>query len=133
MFQKSPESVDVSCRRCGSALRLLSDSYPLVFRCENAHLLHWADLLKGDIPPGGSVPLLRIWEQEVRMLHELSGCALHHGRTLVAADFKDAADRIEGWMASLLSLLSQSNAASSAAESGTSRSPADELQHAQAG
>ena len=110
MLQKSTDG-EVFCRTCSSPLHLLSDSYPLVFRCENAHLLHWGDLLKGDIPAGGPVPMLRIWEQEVRMLHELSGCALHHGRTLVAADFKEAADRIEGWISSLHSLLSRSGEA----------------------
>src|SRR5258708_26855783 len=104
VFQKSPDLVDVSCRRCGSPLHLVSDAVPLVFSCDNAHLLRWRDLLEVDFPGSGPMPLLRTWEQEARMLHELSGCALHHGRALVAADFKEAALRIEGWI-SMLPLL----------------------------
>jgi len=113
VLQLSPASVDVSCRKCGGPLHLLSESYPLVFCCDNDHLLRWRDLLDLDLPEDGPLPILRIWKHEARMLHELSGCALHHGRTLIAADFKEAAVRIEGWISSLHSLLTIAEASSS--------------------
>jgi len=107
VLQLSPPGLEAFCRSCGSPLHLLPDTYPLIFLCDREHLHAWVDLFKDDLPGGGPPPMLKIWEQEVRLLHKLSSSALHHGRTFVAADFKEAADRIEGWISSFQSLLSR--------------------------
>lgn len=51
--------------------------------------------------------MLRVWEHQARKLLELSGCAIVNGDPLVAADFQEAAHRIEDWMASLSSVMAR--------------------------
>jgi hypothetical protein len=48
---------------------------------------------------------LRLWNQRARLLRELSGCAFRNGKALEAADFEEAADRVESWVGSLFKLL----------------------------
>jgi len=84
----------------------LPEAYPPVFCQEKASLLA---LEEQGIPPEDRLAwsTLRRWEQRARLLHELSGCALRNGHALEAADYKEAANRLEGWIASLFKLLTK--------------------------
>jgi hypothetical protein len=106
----SSGGLEAACLACDRPLSFLPDSYPLVFRCENGHCLTLRDLLDHDWPRETEIRLdllestLARWTARARMLHSLSGAALRYGHALIAADFKEAAGRIDGWTASLLSL-----------------------------
>ncbi|HVR87645.1 MAG TPA: hypothetical protein VMU54_25185 [Planctomycetota bacterium] len=103
----------VACSTCDRPLRFIPDCYPLVFRCENAHLFTLEEILDHDLPgacffkDGLPWSTLRNWEQRARLFHALSGCALRNGHPLIAADFKEAANRFEGWISSLGTLLAK--------------------------
>ena len=107
----SPPNVGASCLACRRPLSLAPDCYPLVFRCGSGHLFTLRDLLDHDFPKEEFGPLgrtrltLRNWEARARMLHDLSGRALRDGNALAAADFKEAAGRIERWSNSLRTLI----------------------------
>lgn len=102
------------CISCGEPLEFLPDSYPLVFRCGNDHLFTLEDLLNQDLPDGTppgdrvavTLTMLR-WRKRSRVLHGLANRAIGKGHAFVAADFKDAARRIDGWVLSLRRLLSK--------------------------
>jgi len=107
-------STGITCPICHSAQSL--DSNPLQVRCVNQHLHTLEELLhrdfakndaQKDLPPS----MLRIWEHQALMLRELSASALRNGHALIAADFREAATRIEGWMSSLSSLMARRAAA----------------------
>lgn len=101
----------VSCRKCHSPLRL--NFHPLLLRCEHDHLQTLEEALHHDLREGdcerGVIPwsMIRVWEHQARKLHELSGCAYVNGDSLVAADFQEAAHRIEDWMASLSTVMAR--------------------------
>ena len=113
--ESGPGSTGITCPRCHSALSL--DSDPLQVRCLHQHLHTLEELLHRDFPKGDDArkdlppSLLRIWEHQALMLRELSASALRNGHALIAADFREAATRIEGWMSSLSSLMSRRAAA----------------------
>jgi len=108
-----PGSLGVSCLACDGPLYLLPDCYPLVFRCENEHCLTLEDLLSHDLPRGtigpGNLPQSTMddWEGRAQILYELSERALRNGHAFMAADFQEAANRIEGWVSSLRMLLTK--------------------------
>jgi hypothetical protein len=109
-----PGGLGVSCLVCDGPLFFLPDCYPLIFRCANSHCLTLEDLLSHDLPRGAVGPgnqpraALDNWKSRARILHELSERALRNGHAFMAADFQEAAHRIEGWVSSLRSLLAKS-------------------------
>jgi hypothetical protein len=118
----SPDREDC-CIVCGEPLEFLPHSYPLVFRCENDHLFTLGDFLNQDLPEGRcpenrvatALTLLR-WRKRSRMLNGLANRAIRNGHAFVAADFKDAARRIDGWVRNLRLLLSKIEASVPAAD-----------------
>jgi hypothetical protein len=108
-----PGGLGVSCLACDGPLDFLPDCYPLIFLCVNAHCLTLEDLLSHDLLRGtivpGNLPQSTIdnWEGRARILHELSERALRNGHAFMAADFQEAANRIEGWVSSLRMLLTK--------------------------
>jgi hypothetical protein len=102
-----------NCIACDGDLYYVPDCYPLIFRCANAHCLTLEDLLSHDHRPGAAEPVnlpqstLDAWVARARILHELSGTALRNGHAFMAADFQEAANRIEGWVSTLRSLLAK--------------------------
>jgi hypothetical protein len=107
-----PRGLGANCIACDADLYYLPDCYPLLFRCANAHCLTLEDLLSHDYP-GAAEPVnlpqstLDNWVARARILHELSGSALLNGHAFMAADFQEAANRIEGWVSTLRSLLAK--------------------------
>jgi len=103
----------VACITCDHPLSFIPNCYPLVFRCENGHRFSLEQLLEVELPgaaffrDGLPWSTLRNWEQRARLFHSLSGCAMRNGNPLVAADFKEAANRFEGWISSLGMLLAR--------------------------
>lgn len=101
----------VLCRKCQSPMRL--NFYPLLFLCDQHHRLTLEEVLHHDLqqrdPDSGDLPwsMLKVWEQRARKLHEISGCAFVNGHSLIAADFLEAAHRIEDWMSSLSSVMAR--------------------------
>lgn len=104
------EGLGVFCLACDGPLHFLPDCYPLIFRCVNGHCLTLQDLLNHDLPhtTAGRGDLsqytLDNWTTRARLFDELSASALRNGHAFMAADFQDAAHRIEGWVASLTAL-----------------------------
>jgi len=103
----------VACSTCDRPLRFIPDCYPLVFRCENAHQFTLEAILDQELPTAVFFcdrrpwSTLRNWEKRAQLFHSLSGCALRNGHALVAADFKETANRYEGWISSLGTLLAR--------------------------
>jgi len=99
----------IPCPVCQSPLSL--DSDPPLFRCLHQHRHTIEELLHLGFPKGddaeAALPwsMLKIWEHQARVLRELSASALRNGHALIAADFREAATRIEGWMSCLSSLM----------------------------
>jgi hypothetical protein len=94
------------CNVCEGSLFFLPDAYPLVFRCPNGHFLTLGDLLDRLLSPdaassawtGGG------WPESAQLLHQLAARALQCGHAFAAADFQDAATRIDRWVETLQSL-----------------------------
>src|SRR6516162_7113196 len=106
LFRKT----DVGCIACGGFLYFLPDSYPLAFRCQIGHFLTLKDLLDQLLLPekGASLRPVKWWESKALLLHRLAGRALKSGHALSAADFQDAASRIDQWASALQVLLPKS-------------------------
>ena len=87
---------------CTPSLDCVPEAYPSVSHCENTQLFM-------DIPMEYRLAwsTLKQWEQRARLLQELSRCALHNRQAMEAADFREAANRLEGWVVSLSKLLSK--------------------------
>ena len=107
-MQQDPQLAGTGMGRmtCDQSYCCIPEAYPPVFRQEKASLLA---LEEQGIPREDRLAwsTLRQWEQRARLLHELSGCALRNGHALEAADYKEAATRLEGWIASLFKLLTK--------------------------
>ena len=107
------EVLGVHCLACDRDLHFVPDCYPLIFRCANGHFLTLGDLLSHDEAreTTGTVNLsqstLDAWTARARILHELSRSALQNGHAFMAADFQEAANRIDGWVSTLKSLLTK--------------------------
>jgi hypothetical protein len=101
-------------------MALEPDADPLAFRCAGGHsltldaLLHDA-LLRGDQSPASAFEL---WPQKVILLQRLARQALALGKTLVAAELQDSANRIDQWVSNLRVLLSKESVVISAEISG---------------
>ena len=107
------EGLGALCLACDAPLSLAPDCYPLVFRCPRDHFFTLNDLLDYDFPKETMRPgerpwhTLSTWEARARLLHEFSGRAFRDGHAFVAADFKEAARRVERWTSSLKMLLGE--------------------------
>lgn len=109
----SSSRIGVACIACGRPLRSFTGSYPLVFRCEGAHFFTLEDVLD-QLPPsivsGREIlpeTTLALWKGHADLFHELSCEALWNGHPFAAADFKDAGNRIDTWVARLGALLTK--------------------------
>ncbi|HVR83241.1 MAG TPA: hypothetical protein VMU54_02950 [Planctomycetota bacterium] len=103
--QDSPSTGrDLVYVQCTHSHETLGDAYPPILPPENEPLLTPEDRA---IPSADrrAWSTLKQWQLRARLLHELSGCALRSGQALEAADFEEAADRLECWVACLFKLL----------------------------
>jgi hypothetical protein len=103
-----PEVEQAHCVVCEGSLYFLPDSYPLAFHCNNGHFWTVQDLLDefmslGKTPPSSA---LEYWQRVSRRFHELAARAHQAQQTLVAADFQEAAVRIDQWEQALRRMLS---------------------------
>ena len=91
---------------CDRTLYFLSDSYPLAFRCEMGHFLTLTDLLQDALtdPPARA---LEQWPRRARLLRQLAARSSERGHTFAAADFQEAANRIDRWVQSLRRMISE--------------------------
>ncbi len=108
------QGVDIRCLACGGELYFLPDSYPLVFRCREAHLFLLEDLLNHTYPAKGqdgqwapTLATLEFWKDRARLFRELTARALRGGQAFAAADFQEAGYRIDDWASKLATLISQ--------------------------
>jgi hypothetical protein len=104
-----PDGVDLRCIACGGLLYFRPDSYPLTFQCGNNHFMTLADLLDDTLPRGEMtcIPPLEFWPQKAMLFRRLARRALERGHPFAAADFQEAANRIDQWAGNLRALLSK--------------------------
>lgn len=97
----------LDCNACDGALFFLPDAYPLVFRCHNGHFLTLGDLLDRLLSrdPGTSATVEVGWTETAVFLHKLAARALQCGHAFAAADFQDAATRVDRWVITLRTLV----------------------------
>ena len=98
---------DIRCIACGGFLYFMPDSYPLAFQCQSGHFLTLKDLLDAlllpeDAPSEGTA---NDWGGKALLLHRLAGRALKNGHPLAAADFQEAALRVDQWVSKLRRLV----------------------------
>jgi len=107
--QRGPISEDgsVSCVSCGGRLSFLSYGYPFTFGCERGHFLTLQSLLDVFLPQEQSeeASALECWERKSRLMRHLAKHALQLGHVLTAADFQEAAVRIDHWVSTLRSMM----------------------------
>lgn len=102
-----PEGVDACCIACSSPLYFIPDSYPLSFHCRNGHYLTLTDLLDDLLSTRKkhTPSTLDCWRARACLLHELAKRALQSGHAFAAADYQDAANRLDQWVTKLRALL----------------------------
>ena len=100
--------LDVHCITCDRAVYFWPDSYPLAFHCEKGHFLTLSDLLNDALadPPA---PALELWPKRSSLLRRLASQSLERGHAFAAADFQEAANRVDRWVQNLRALLSKSH------------------------
>jgi len=106
-----------------------------LFRFLNLNLHTIEELLHPEFPKGDDAEknlpwsMLKIWEHQTDRLREISASALRNGDVLIAAEFRERATRIEGWMSNLTSLMSRRASATDLPDQGWARSASARLKH----
>ena len=108
-----PGDAGVGCMACGRPLRLLPDSYPLVFRCDAVHFMTAQDLLE-ELLPMGRAPqpsAVEEWSRKARLVGALAATAFGCGHLRLAVELGEAADHLGQWARSLDNLLNSAQPA----------------------